>query len=214
MEPARRASRPCPSPRPRRRRDRRERAAGGCTLVDVRRLWPDIVDATKLKRRVTWILLTQNAQVVAVDAKTLTLGFVNAGARDSFVNGGSDEIVRQAAIDVVGVDWRVEAIVDPSARPDAGAAGSPTRRCTGRPSGAAAGARAGAAPGAGPTAPPPRGRQRRPRRDRADPVRRTEAPEQGGDRQRPTPTPTATTSTSSHRRWPAPSCSSASSARR
>jgi len=88
------------------------------SLVDVRRLWPDIVDATKLKRRVTWIHLTQHAQVVAVDAKTLTLGFGNAGARESFVNGGSPEIVRQAAIDVVGADWRVEAIVDPGARAD------------------------------------------------------------------------------------------------
>ena len=53
-----------------------------------------------------------------MDAKTLTLGFGNAGARESFVNGGSPEIVRQAAIDVVGADWKVEAIVDPSARAD------------------------------------------------------------------------------------------------
>ena len=53
-----------------------------------------------------------------MDAKTLTLGFGNAGARESFVNGGSPEIVRQAAIDVVGADWKVDAIVDPSARAD------------------------------------------------------------------------------------------------
>lgn len=92
-------------------------SGGGSTLSlgDVRRLWPDIVEATKLKRRVTWIHLTQHAQVVAVDAKTLTLGFSNTGARESFVNGGSPEIVRQAAIDVVGTDWRVDAIVDPGA---------------------------------------------------------------------------------------------------
>jgi DNA polymerase-3 subunit gamma/tau len=90
--------------------------AGGLSLVDVRRLWPDIVEATKRRRRVTWIHLTQNAQVVAVDAKTLTLGFSNAGARESFDNGGSAEIVRQAAIDVVGADWRIETIVDPGAQ--------------------------------------------------------------------------------------------------
>jgi DNA polymerase-3 subunit gamma/tau len=92
--------------------------AAGLTLVDVRRLWPDIVDATKQRRRLTWIHLTQHAQVVAVDATTLTLGFANAGARESFAKGGSDEIVRQAAIDVVGVDWQVEAIVDPGAQPE------------------------------------------------------------------------------------------------
>jgi DNA polymerase III subunit gamma/tau len=88
-------------------------------LADVRRLWPDIVEATKLKRRVTWIHLTQHAQVVAVDDRTLTLGFSNSGARESFVQGGSPEIVRQAAIDVVGADWRIDAIVDPGAQADA-----------------------------------------------------------------------------------------------
>jgi DNA polymerase III subunit gamma/tau len=93
-------------------------AGSTLTLVDVRRLWPDIVEATKQRRRLTWIYLTQQAQVVAVDEHTLTLGFANAGARDSFDNGGSAEIVRQAAIDVVGHDWRVETIVDPGADPD------------------------------------------------------------------------------------------------
>jgi DNA polymerase-3 subunit gamma/tau len=65
--------------------------------------------------------LTQNCQVVALDGKVLTLGFSNAGARDSFDNGGSAEIVRQAAIDVVGSDWRIETIVDPGAKADPGA---------------------------------------------------------------------------------------------
>ncbi len=93
--------------------------AGGLALVDVRRLWPDIVEAVKSKRRLTWIHLTQHAQVVAVDGATLTLGFSNAGARESFDGGGSAEIVRQAAIDVVGSDWKVETIVDPGAQPSA-----------------------------------------------------------------------------------------------
>ena len=73
----------------------------------------------KLKRRYTWILLSQHAQVAAVDDKTLTIALVNAGARNSFVSGGSEEILRQAAIDVIGHDWRIEAIVDPSAQPGA-----------------------------------------------------------------------------------------------
>ena len=101
---------PAPAPVP--------EASAALSLVDVRRLWPDIVEATKTRRRVTWIHLTQHAQIIAVDSTTLTLGFSNAGAKDSFVSGGSTEIVRQAAIDVVGADWQVEAIVDPGARPD------------------------------------------------------------------------------------------------
>jgi DNA polymerase-3 subunit gamma/tau len=84
-------------------------------MVEVRRLWPDIVDATKMRRRLAWMILTQNAQVVGVDGRTLTVGFASQGARESFVGGGCDEILRQAAIDVVGVDWRIDAIVDPSA---------------------------------------------------------------------------------------------------
>ena len=68
-----------------------------------------------MRRRVAWMHLTQNSQVIGVDGQTLTLGFNNVGARDSFLNGGCDEILRQAAIDVAGVDWKVEAIVDPSA---------------------------------------------------------------------------------------------------
>jgi len=93
--------------------------AGGLGLVDVRRLWPDLLEAVKLKRRYTWILLSQNAQIAAVDEKTLTIALVNAGARNSFSSGGSEEILRQAAIDVIGHDWRIEAIVDPSAQPGA-----------------------------------------------------------------------------------------------
>ena len=87
---------------------------GGLSLVDVRRLWPDILEQTKNRRRLAWMVLSQHAHVVDVDGTRLTVGFANAGARDSFVNGGCDEILRQAAIDVVGMDWRVESIVDPS----------------------------------------------------------------------------------------------------
>lgn len=93
---------------------------GGLSMVEVRRLWPDIVDATKMRRRLAWMILTQNAQVVGVDGRTLTVGFASHGARESFVGGGCDEILRQAAIDVVGVDWRIDAIVDPSAQGGSG----------------------------------------------------------------------------------------------
>src|SRR3954453_10910518 len=92
--------------------------AGGLSLVDVRRLWPDVVEATKTRRRMAWIHLTQNSQVVGLDGNVLTLGFSNAGARDSFVSSGCGEVVHQAAIDVVGADWKIETIVDPGAQPE------------------------------------------------------------------------------------------------
>jgi DNA polymerase-3 subunit gamma/tau len=133
---------PAPAPEP------TPAPASGLTLVDVRRLWPDIVDATKQRRRVTWIHLTTNAQVVGVDEKTLTLGFANAGARDSFDAGGSAEIVRQAAIDVVGTDWKIETIVDPGASAD----DPPPPPATEAPAAPAPAAEAPAAPA--PEAPP------------------------------------------------------------
>ncbi len=98
------------------------RGGGGLSLVDVRRLWPDVVESTKARRRMAWIHLTQNCQVVGLDGHVLTLGFANAGARDSFESSGCSEVVHQAAIDVVGADWKIETIVDPGAQPE----GTPT----------------------------------------------------------------------------------------
>jgi DNA polymerase-3 subunit gamma/tau len=89
-------------------------------------MWPDVLEVVKGLRRFTWTLLSHNAQVAALDGGRLTLAMVNAGARDSFAGGGSDEIVREALIQVLGVDWKVEAIVDPSVTPSAAA--SPTGR--------------------------------------------------------------------------------------
>ncbi|TDO35853.1 DNA polymerase-3 subunit gamma/tau [Kribbella sp. VKM Ac-2527] len=95
-------------------------SAGSMGLADVRRLWPEVLEAVKAKRRFAWIMLSQNAQVIAVDDQTLTLGLVNAGARESFARSGSDEILRQAMIDTIGLNRRVEAVVDPSTDPGTG----------------------------------------------------------------------------------------------
>ncbi len=78
-------------------------------------------------RRFTWILLSQNAQVIAVDQRSLTVGFKTAGARDSFLGGGSEEILRQAAIDMVGADWKIETVVDSATDPGAQTAMRVTR---------------------------------------------------------------------------------------
>ena len=83
-------------------------------IAGLRRLWPDVIEDVKKKRRLTWSLLSASAQIIAVDDKLITIGIVNAGARDSFLRSNSDEILRQAFIDVVGLDRKIEAIVDPS----------------------------------------------------------------------------------------------------
>ena len=101
-------------------------SSGAVGLGDVRRLWPEILEAVKAKRRFAWIMLSQNAQVIAIDEQILTLGLVNAGARESFARSGSDEILRQAMVDTIGLDRRVEAVVDPSTDPSAAAPPAPS----------------------------------------------------------------------------------------
>ncbi|MFJ3787645.1 DNA polymerase III subunit gamma and tau [Kitasatospora sp. NPDC090091] len=82
--------------------------------AQVRQLWPQILEAVKNRRRFTWILLSQNGQVAGFDGSVLQVSFINAGARDSFVGSNSDDVLRQALADALGVDWRIECIVDPS----------------------------------------------------------------------------------------------------
>ncbi|MET9506075.1 DNA polymerase III subunit gamma and tau [Streptomyces sp. NPDC006622] len=85
--------------------------AGG---LDPRTLWPNILEAVKNRRRFTWILLSQNAQIAGFDGTTLQLAFVNSGARDNFVSSGSEEVLRQALAEQFNVQWKIDALVDPS----------------------------------------------------------------------------------------------------
>ncbi|MFJ3668089.1 DNA polymerase III subunit gamma and tau [Streptomyces sp. NPDC090106] len=85
--------------------------AGG---IDPRMLWPNILEAVKNRRRFTWILLSQNAQVAGFDGTTLQLGFASAGARDNFVSSGSEDVLRACLTEQFGVQWKIEPIVDAS----------------------------------------------------------------------------------------------------
>ncbi|MFE7481671.1 DNA polymerase III subunit gamma and tau [Streptomyces sp. NPDC057552] len=80
----------------------------------VRSMWPDILEAVKNRRRFTWILLSQNAQVAGFDGTTLQIGFINAGARDNFTSSGSEDVLKQALAERFNAQWRVEAVVDTS----------------------------------------------------------------------------------------------------
>ncbi|MBA0052640.1 DNA polymerase III subunit gamma and tau [Streptomyces sp. AJS327] len=137
-------------------------AAGGDPgegAARVRQMWPQILEAVKNRRRFTWILLSQNAQVAGFDGTTLQLGFPNPGARDSFANSGSDEVLRQALGDALQVRWQVEAIVDPSAG-GSGPGGGPAPSSGGGGGWGGGGGGFGAPTGPGaqaPAAPPPSG---------------------------------------------------------
>jgi DNA polymerase III subunit gamma/tau len=88
-------------------------AETGMGVTEVRRLWDEVLARLARFKRTTWSLISHNARVVDAGAGVLTLGFSTPGIRDTFINRSDhQEYVRQAMIDVLGVDWRVEAIVD------------------------------------------------------------------------------------------------------
>jgi DNA polymerase-3 subunit gamma/tau len=95
-------------------------AAAPVDALDVaalRRMWPEVIENVKKRRRLTWSLLSASAQILGLDEKAITIGIANAGARDSFIRSESDEILRQAFIDITGLDRKIEALVDPSIDP-------------------------------------------------------------------------------------------------
>ena len=75
-------------------------SVGSMDIAGLRRIWPDVIENVKKRRRLTWSLLSASAQILGVDETNITIGIVNAGVRDSFVRSESDEILRQAFIEV------------------------------------------------------------------------------------------------------------------
>jgi DNA polymerase-3 subunit gamma/tau len=89
-------------------------ASGNFDIAALRRAWPDVIEDVKKRRRLTWSLLSASAQVLSVDEDAITIGIVNAGAKESFERSESDVILRNAFIDVVGLDRKIAIVVDPS----------------------------------------------------------------------------------------------------
>jgi DNA polymerase-3 subunit gamma/tau len=87
---------------------------GNFDIAALRRAWPDVIENVKKRRRLTWSLLSASAQVLSVDENAITIGIVNAGAKESFERSESDVILRNAFIDVVGLDRNIAVVVDPS----------------------------------------------------------------------------------------------------
>ena len=83
--------------------------------ADLRRLWPEVLVRLRDIKRTPWSLISQQAAVVDVTEGVLTLGFRQASLRDTFVRRDDFQAnLREAIADVLGVDLRIEAIVDPA----------------------------------------------------------------------------------------------------
>jgi DNA polymerase-3 subunit gamma/tau len=90
------------------------KSSGGIDITSLRRMWPQVIDAVKGKRRLTWSLLATSAQILSLDDENITIGIVNSGARDSFVRSESDVILSDAFEEVTGVRRKIVATVDSS----------------------------------------------------------------------------------------------------
>jgi len=88
--------------------------SGQADIASLRRMWPQVIENVKGKRRLTWSLLATSAQILSVDDESISIGIVNAGARDSFVRSESDVILSDAFAEVAGVRRKIVATVDSS----------------------------------------------------------------------------------------------------
>ena len=113
---------PAPPPRAQQERVQAEAqeagrpAAGGLDTAAIRRAWPDILGWIFKHKRTTWTLLSEHATVHEFDGRRVVLGISTVGIANTFRHGPHADLVRQALIDVLGVDARVEGIPVPDAR--------------------------------------------------------------------------------------------------
>ncbi len=100
-EPKPEPSRPAPAAAP----------SGQLTAAELRRVWPNVLDEVKRRRRFTHMLLAQHAQVIDVADGALTLGFSGPGPKENFGSGGSIDVLVDSLIEVIGVELRINPIV-------------------------------------------------------------------------------------------------------
>jgi DNA polymerase-3 subunit gamma/tau len=91
-----------------------KKSSGSIDITSLRRMWPQVIDSVKGKRRLTWSLLATSAQILSLDDENITIGIVNSGARDSFVRSESDVILSDAFEEVTGIRRKILATVDSS----------------------------------------------------------------------------------------------------
>jgi DNA polymerase III subunit gamma/tau len=101
-----------------------EKSPSSADIAALRRMWPDVIESVKRRRRLTWSLISASAQILSVNEKQITIGIVNAGARDSFIRSESEQILIDAFDEVTGIRRKIEVVVDPSTSPNSNEAKS------------------------------------------------------------------------------------------
>ncbi|MET8161436.1 DNA polymerase III subunit gamma and tau [Sphaerisporangium sp. NPDC005289] len=88
--------------------------------------WPQILDVLKRRSPAVWANVNTNSQLIGVEDNIVTLGFSQVGAMRNFINGAKDAVVAAAIAEVMGGNWRVEAVVGNA--PGGGAPSTPAVR--------------------------------------------------------------------------------------
>jgi DNA polymerase-3 subunit gamma/tau len=91
-----------------------QKPSGAIEISALRRMWPEVIENVKKRRRLTWSLLSTSAQIISLDDEVITIGMINMGAKDSFIRSESDVILSDAFEEVTGVRRKIAATVDTS----------------------------------------------------------------------------------------------------
>jgi DNA polymerase-3 subunit gamma/tau len=86
----------------------------GFDLDSIRRVWPEVLGRIFSVRRATWTFVSEHAQVIEYDGQRLVLGISTTGLTQTFRQGNHAELIRQALIDQIGLDTRVEGVPMPT----------------------------------------------------------------------------------------------------
>jgi DNA polymerase-3 subunit gamma/tau len=98
-------------------------ADGDLTTSDVRRVWPELLAVVKRHKRTTEALL-KNAQVRQLHNGVLTLATSSPALARRLGDDLNKDVIREALNELLGVRWRVDAVVE-GAGAAAGAAVAP-----------------------------------------------------------------------------------------
>ncbi|CAN5851820.1 DNA polymerase III subunits gamma/tau [soil metagenome] len=98
---------------------RPEAPAGELDAAAVRQVWPELLTIVKRRRRTTEALLV-NATALSVDGGVLRLGLGSSVLMRMLSEPANIEIVQISLKDLLGVDWRIETVVQTPTLPEAG----------------------------------------------------------------------------------------------
>jgi DNA polymerase-3 subunit gamma/tau len=104
-------------------------AEGELSTADVRRMWPELLAVVKRHKRTTEALL-KNAQVHELRGGVLTLSTASPALARRIGDDLNKDVLREALNELLGVRWKVEAVVEggggePAAAGRPGASPSP-----------------------------------------------------------------------------------------